>query len=360
MLRQAGYVTGSFGKWGLGYPGSEGDPMRQGFDVFYGYNCQSLAHNYFPAYLWHNDRKVMLKKNRGDRNKQYSPELIQKEVLRFIKKNRKKKFFLYYPMTLPHAELLTREEYMEPFRGKYLPEKSYKGAEYGDPRFRQGAYGTQPEAHAAYVAMVTLLDRQVGEVMAQLRRLGLAEKTLVIFSSDNGPHLEGGGDPDYFDCNGPLRGYKRDLYEGGIREPMIAWWPGHVPAGTVSDVVSFFGDMMPTFASVAGAAPPPATDGISLLPTLLGREGQQQHDHLYWEFYERHGRRALRKGNWKLLQYDLFVPDKTTTVLYDLSTDLGETRNVATQHPEIVQEMLDIMHREHTPNPVWDFPEGVK
>ena len=355
MLKQAGYVTGGFGKWGLGYPGSEGEPNKQGFDEFFGYNCQRLAHNYYPSYLWDNDEKVMLEGNSGDKFEEYAAGIIHQHALQFIEDNRDKPFFLYYPNTIPHAELLLPEENLAEFRGKLLPEKEFNGAGPGDENFRDGAYGTQPEGHAAFAAMVTLLDRQVGEVLAKLKELGLDKNTIVMFSSDNGPHLEGGADPDYFNSNGPLQGYKRDLYEGGIREPMIAWWPGKIQAGTKTGHISAFWDVMPTVAELAGIEPPENIDGISFLPTLLNKEGQKEHDYLYWEFHERGGRKALRKGDWKLVQYNVLDPEKTTTELYDLSKDIGEGNNVADEHPEIVKELTELMNSARTESEVFSF-----
>ena len=355
MLKEAGYATGAFGKWGLGFIDTEGDPNKQGFDVFYGYNCQSLAHNYYPGHLWDNHEKVILEGNAGDQFNEYAPNLIHKHALQFIESNREKPFFLFYPSVIPHAELLLPEENLAEFRNKYLPEKIYDGTKPGDEKFRTGAYGYQPESHAAFAAMVTLLDRQVGELMAKLKELGLEENTLVIFSSDNGPHLEGGADPDYFDSNGPLKGYKRDLYEGGIREPMIACWPGKIAAGSQSDHVSAFWDVLPTCAELVGAEVPENIQGISFLPVLLDREGQKQHGHLYWEFHEKGGRQAIRKGNWKYISYDVFDPEKRTTELYDLSNDIGEENNVASQHPEIVKEMQMILSEARISSETFPF-----
>ncbi len=355
MLKQAGYVTGAFGKWGLGFVDTEGSPDKQGFDEFFGFNCQRMAHNYYPGHLWDNDQKIILEGNSGDKFETYAPELIHQRALQFIEKNRNRPFFLYYPTTIPHAELLLPEKNLAEFRGKFLPEKKFKGAEPGDPGFREGPYGTQPESHAAFAAMVTLLDKQVGEVLAKLKELGLDKNTIVMFSSDNGPHLEGGADPDYFDSNGKLKGYKRDLYEGGIREPMIAWWPGKIEAGSKTDHVSAFWDVMPTVAELAEIEAPANIDGISFLPTLLKREGQKEHDYMYWEFHESQGRRALQKGDWKLLQYNVFVPEKTTTELYNLKEDLGEENNVASQHPEIVKELFELMNSAHVESEVFPF-----
>lgn len=359
ILKQAGYVTGAFGKWGLGYPGSEGDPNNQGFDEFYGYNCQRLAHNYYPGHLWDNQQKVVLDGNSDDKFEVYAPHLIHQRALQFIEKNKDKPFFLFYPNTIPHAELLLPEENLVPFRGKFLPEKEFKGAEPGDKNFREGPYGTQTESHAAFAGMVTLLDQQVGEVLAKLKELGLEKNTLVIFSSDNGPHLEGGADPDYFDSNGPLKGYKRDLYEGGMREPMIAFWEGKIVPGSKTDHISAFWDFMPTAAELAGASVPENTDGVSFLPTLLGKEGQQQHDYLYWEFHEKGGRQALRKDDWKLVKYEVFDPEKTTVELYNLATDPGEENNVAAENPEIVNQLMELINSARTDSEVFPFQSHV-
>ncbi len=358
MLKDAGYVTGAFGKWGLGYPGSEGDPNMQGFDEFYGYNCQRLAHNYYPGHLWDNQTKVILEENTGDKFVQYAPKIIHERALQFIENNNPgvsgKPFFLFYPNVIPHAELLLPEENLAEFRGKFEPEKAYKGAEPGDNGFRNGSYGTQPESHAAFAAMVTLLDTQVGEIMAKLTELGLEKNTLVIFTSDNGPHMEGGADPDYFNSNGPLKGYKRDLYEGGIRIPMVAFWDGKIVAGTRTDHISAFWDVMPTVAEMAGVDAPKNIDGISFLPTLLG-ENQREHDYLYWEFHEQGGKKALRKDDWKLVQLQVLNPEKTTTELYDLSKDIGEENNVAAENPEVVKELLELMNGARTESEVFSF-----
>lgn len=354
LLKQAGYVTGAFGKWGLGYPGSEGDPNKQGFDEFFGYNCQRMAHNYYPGHLWDNQQKLDIPENSGDKFEVYAPKLIHERALQFIEKNKDKPFFLFYPNVIPHAELLLPEENLAEFRGKLLPEKAFKGAEPGDTGFREGPYGTQPEGHAAFAAMVTLLDKQVGEVLAKLKELGLEKNTLVIFSSDNGPHQEGGADPDYFDSNGPLKGYKRDLYEGGIRVPTIAFWEGKIVAGSKSEHISAFWDFLPTAAEVAGIEAPGKIDGISYLPALLGKE-QQQHEYMYWEFHELQGRQAVRKGDWKLVQYHVFDSTKTTTELYNLATDIGEEKNVAAENPEVVKELQQLINSARVNNQNFPF-----
>jgi arylsulfatase A-like enzyme len=354
LLRQKGYVTGGFGKWGLGGPGTEGDPVYQGFDTFFGYNCQGKAHNYYPRHLWRNLEKVVLPENEGSREGIYAPSLIHEKALEFIESNKDKPFFLFYPNVIPHAELFAPEEYMEKFRGKFLPEKVYQGVDDG-PRFRDGPYGSQPESHAAFAAMVTLLDEQVGEVVDRIRELGLAENTLVIFTSDNGPHLEGGADPDYFNSNGIFTGYKRDLYEGGIRVPTIAWWPGKIAPGTRTDHLSAFWDVYPTFAELTGQEVHDSVDGISFLPTLLGEEGQQQHDYLYWEFHEKNGRQAIRQGDWKLVRYDVFSPEKTTTELYNIAEDPAEKQNLAAENPGITDALLQLMQKARTDSPVFTF-----
>lgn len=355
LLKQAGYTTGAFGKWGLGYIDTEGDPNKQGFDEFYGYNCQTLAHNYFPGHLWHNHTKVELTENTGDKLQVYAPDTIHAEALKFIEANKDKPFFLFYPTIIPHAELLLPEKYMEAFRGKYDPEKDYKGTEPGEKRFRLGGYGSQTECHAAFAAMVSVLDRQVGEILAKLKELGLDENTLVIFSSDNGPHLEGGADPDFFDSNGPLKGYKRDLYEGGIREPMIARWPKHIAAGSETNQISAFWDVMPTLAELVGAEKPANIQGISFLPILLNEPGQKQHEYMYWEFHENGGRQAIRRGDWKYVSYNVSVPEQQTQELYDLSVDPGEEHNLAAENPEVLEEMRQLLEVARTESEAFPF-----
>jgi arylsulfatase A len=354
LLKQKGYVTGGFGKWGLGGPGTEGDPVYQGFDVFFGYNCQGKAHNYYPRHLWNNLEKVILHENEGTGKGIYAPNLIHEKALEFIEANKDRPFFLFYPNVIPHAELCAPEEYMERFRGKYLPEKAYQGYDEG-PKYRDGPYGSQPESHAAFAAMVSLLDDQVGEVIDKIAELGLSENTLVIFTSDNGPHLEGGADPDYFNSNGIYTGYKRDLYEGGIRVPTIAWWPGKIPANSRTNHLSAFWDVFPTLAELTGQEIHDSIDGISFLPTMLGKEGQQVHDYLYWEFHEKNGRQAIRKGDWKLVRYDVFSPEKTTTELYNIAEDPSETRNVAAENPDITTALLHLMEGARTDSPVFTF-----
>lgn len=357
ILKEQGYVTGAFGKWGLGFPGSEGDPVNQGFDRFFGYNCQRLGHHYYPYYLWDNETKVDLPANEGQETGTYAPELIHEKTLAFIEENQDKPFFLYVPSIIPHAELFAPEAYMEMFRGQFPPETPYEGVDEGE-RYRLGPYGSQPEPHAAFAAMVALLDDQVGEIVAKVKELGLEENTLIIFTSDNGPHREGGADPDYFDSNGPLRGYKRDLYEGGIRAPFVAYWPGVIEAGR-TDHISAFWDFLPTAAQLSGAEVPAGIDGISYLPTLTGKGEQLEHNYLYWEFHERGGRVAIRKGPWKGVRYDVLKTPDSPLELYDLSRDMGEENNVAKQHPEVVAELDSLLQRARTDSEVFSFASGT-
>ncbi len=356
-LRNAGYATGAFGKWGLGYPGSEGDPNQQGFDEFFGYNCQRYGHHYYPRHLWHNQDSIVLEENAGANKGIYAPSLIHQEVLGFIEDHQEEPFFLYVPSVIPHAELVAPPEVMAQYQGKYPPETPYQGVDEGE-QYRTGPYESQEEPHAAFVAMVSLLDQQVGEIMAIVDSLGLAGNTLIIFTSDNGPHQEGGADPDYFDSNGPLKGYKRDLYEGGIRVPMIARWSGTITEGSESDHISAFWDVYPTLAELANADVP-ESDGISFVPTLTGNAAQPKHEYLYWEFHERGGRLAVRQDNWKAVRYDVLENPDSPLELYNLTKDIGEKNNVATEHPEVVAQMQEILQNARTPSSVFTFDQGT-
>lgn len=354
VFKNAGYTTGMFGKWGLGYSGSEGDPNRQGFDEFFGYLSQSLAHNYYPYYLWHNEAKIVLLGNGEQNKKQYAPELIHAEAMKFLEANKDTTFFLYYPTTIPHAELFAPESYIEKYRGKLLPEKQYEGKDSGE-KYKHGAYGSQKESHAAFAAMINLLDDQVGEIVAKVKELGIAENTIIIFSSDNGPHAEGGADPKYFNSGGGLRGIKRDLYEGGVREPMIVKWPGTIKAGRETNHISAFWDLLPTVAELTNQETPKGIDGISFLPELLGKE-QVKHDHLYWEFYEQGGKQAVRKGKWKAVRLQLHKDYAGASLeLYNLEEDRAESNNVAEQYPEIAKEMLELLKTCHSPSENFRF-----
>jgi arylsulfatase A-like enzyme len=354
LMQKAGYVTGAFGKWGLGFPGSEGDPVNQGFDQFFGYNCQRYAHRYYPDYLWNNFEKVDLPGNDWTTRGDFAPDVIQERTLEFIEKNQDKPFFLFMPIVMPHAELAAPDdEILAKYKTKFPNETAYvaksKGADYG-PEMAIPAYQSQPYPHATFAAMVARIDRYVAEVVEKLDELGLSENTSIIFASDNGAHQEGGADPDFFDSNGVFRGHKRDLYEGGIRTPMIAYWPGKIKAGSESDQSFAFWDLLPTFAELAGIKPEKETDGISFLPTLLGNTQQKIHDYLYWEFHEQGGKQAIRQGNWKGIKLKVFGADEPILELYDLSKDPSESTNLATQKPEKMQELAQLMDEAHTSN----------
>jgi arylsulfatase A-like enzyme len=346
LLKKEGYVTGAFGKWGLGNPGSEGDPNNQGFDEFYGYNCQRLGHNYFPYHLWHSQTKVMLDGNQQKQTDAYAPAIIHEKALAFIETNKDTSFFLYYPSIIPHAELAAPESFMQKYRAQFAPETAYAGIDGGES-YKNGGYASQAEPHAAFAAMVSLLDDQVGEIRKKLEDLGIADNTLIIFTSDNGPHEEGGADPGFFNSNANFRGMKRDLYEGGIRVPLVAWWPGKIKPGTTSDHISAFWDFLPTACEIAQITTPENIDGISYLPELLGNE-QKAHDYLYWEFHEEGGKQAVRMGDWKAVRLNMGNNPDAPIALYNLANDAGEQNNVAPDHPEIVQQMADIMTKEHT------------
>ncbi|MEM6631382.1 MAG: arylsulfatase [Bacteroidota bacterium] len=354
-LKEVGYTTGAFGKWGLGFPGSEGDPMNQGFDRFLGYNCQRYGHHYYPHHLWSDCDSISLEANAGAHKGTYAPDLIHEEVLSFIRTHKDGPFFLYLPSIIPHAELVAPDSIMNKYIGSYEPDPEYEGYDEG-PDYRQGPYESQQNPHAAFVAMIEILDRQVGEILETLEEIDLSENTLVLFTSDNGPHFEGGADPEYFNSNGPLKGFKRDLYEGGIRVPLIARWSGTIEAGTTSDHISAFWDVFPTLSELTGSPTPLGGDGVSFLPTLMGTSDlQAQHDYLYWEFHEKGGRLAARKGNWKAVKYNVLKEPDAPLELYDLDQDIGEEMDLADVHPEIVAEMEEIFQTARTPSEVFTF-----
>ncbi len=349
LLQERGYRTALIGKWGLGGPGSSGTPNKQGFDYFFGYLCQRHAHNYYPEFLFRDDRRVPLPNEvAGDREDgagsatekvQYSHDLFAQEALQFIEENQQVPFFLYLAMTIPHANNEAGRQGMEvPSYGLYADED-------------------WPDAQKGHAAMITRMDGDVGRLLDKLRELDLDNDTLVFFASDNGPHKEGGADPNFFDSNGPLRGTKRDLYEGGIRIPLIARWPGKIEAGSGTDHVCAFWDFLPTCCDIAGAVPPDDTDGFSILPTLIGRpDHQREHRYLYWEFHEQGKKQAVRMGRWKGVRLNVARDPDGPIELYDLKTDLGETTNIADQHPEIVQQIASTMAKAHRPSELWPFP----
>ena len=340
LLKGAGYATGVFGKWGLGFPGSEGDPLAQGFDRFFGYNCQVHAHNFYPRYLWSDDETVDLEGNdRGLTGAQYSHDVIEAELLDFIRANKDRPFFCYVPSTIPHLALQVPESTLAQYRGRW-EETPYEGR----------SYLPHPTPRAAYAAMITHLDASLGRIMELLQELELEERTLVLFTSDNGAtHLNPQVDVEFFKSSGALRGLKGSVYEGGVRVPLIARWKGQVPAGATSSHLSAFEDYMPTLAAVAGVELSTGTDGISFLPTLLGEpEAQEQHEYLFWDFPGYGGQIAVRRGRWKAVRRGLKKNADAPLELYDLENDPGEGTDVAVDHPDIALEMARIMIEART------------
>jgi len=349
LVKRAGYATGIIGKWGLGEAGSTGIPNRQGFDEWFGYLSQVHAHNYYPEFLWRNQEQVRLRnvvpRDSGGRapglagvatkRVDYSHDLFAREALDFLQRHRHQRFFLYLAFTIPHAN----------------NEAGKKGMEVPD----YGPYAGKdwPEPEKGRAAMITRMDADVGRLLARLKELGLDEKTIVFFSSDNGPHREGGADPDFFRCSGPLQGIKRSLHDGGIRVPMIVRWPGRVRSGTTSDLPWAFWDFLPTAAELAGTEPPKGIDGISVVPTLLGQGEQKRHEFLYWEFHEGGSQQAVRMGPWKAVR-----PWGRPLQLYDLRTDLGEAKDVAAEHPDVVAKIEAHLKTARTESEHWPMRAG--
>lgn len=355
-LKSAGYTTGLFGKWGLGPMGSTGDPLKHGIDRFYGYNCQRQSHRYYPAYLWDNERKVMLDGNDSlQRAVTYAPDLIQQQALAFIDDNRQQPFLLFLTYTLPHAELLVPDDSIYQYYKGRFTETLHKGDDYG-PGATEGGYTSQPFPRATFAAMVSRLDLYVGQVMQKLKDLQLDNNTIVFFTSDNGPHIEGGADPEFFRSSGGFRGVKRDLYEGGIRVPFMVRWPGKVKAGVDNNHIGAFWDIFPTFTQIAKAPSPGGLDGVSILPTLRSSK-QKQHEYLYWEFHEGGGRQAVRSGNWKAVRLNVFDKNKTTIELYNLAKDPYETENIAAHYPGIIKELTHAMDEAHVRSEAFPFGE---
>ena len=354
ILQNAGYTTALIGKWGLGNADTSGDPLKQGFDSYYGYLDQVLAHNYYPEYLLRDGEKEMLTNevqyldtsawHRGlgsyaIRKEDYSHDLFTQEALRFIEQPRDKPFFLYLPYTIPHNN------------GEAPPNEKQEVPDFGP-------YAEQdwPKESKGYAAMITRLDRDVGQLLDKLRETGLDSTTLVIFTSDNGP-MPDEEFTERFNSNGSLRGGKRDLYEGGVRVPLIARWPGRIAANTISDHVSAFWDFLPTAAELAEVTPPERTDGISYLPTLLGKpNAQAKHDYLYWEFPAQGYKIGLRRGKWKAVRNDVQTDPDSPLELYNLEEDRGEENNVADQHPKVVQKLRQLMGEAHVPSSRFPMP----
>ncbi len=354
VLRQTGYVTGLFGKWGLGEYGTAGVPTRQGFDEFFGYLHQIHAHFYYPEYLWHNDRKYALEGNDGKSGRYTHDEIVAK-ALDFVGRHKGEPFFAYIPFAVPHYELLVPEDSLREYRGKF-PETPYRGR--GRRAGYPSDYGKQPTPKAAIAAMITRMDRSVGRILALLKELGVDDNTIVFFTSDNGPSY-GPGDPAFFKASGGLRGVKASLYEGGIRVPMIVRWPGKVHAGSVSEHPWYFADVMPTLAEIGGTRPPQEIDGISVVPALLGEVAagrkQRAHEYMYWEGGKC---RAVRAGRWKAIRE---TKPGARLELYDLEDDVCESRNVAADHPNVAAKMKAYLEKAHArPRPQIEptKPEG--
>jgi arylsulfatase A len=369
LLKAQGYATAAMGKWGLGPPGSEGDPLKQGFDHFFGYNCQRHAHNYYPTSLYDDDRRLPLdnpafpvnqklpdgadpadpRSYAGYAGKAYAPDLIAERAQAFIRDNKDRPFFLFLPTTVPHLALQVPEDSLSEYRGLW-PDPPYRGDK---------GYLPNPSPRATYAAMVTRMDREVGRVLDLVRELGLDERTIVVFTSDNGPTYDriGGSDSEFFRSAGPFRGLKGSLYEGGIRVPAIVRWTGRIPAGLVSERVTGFEDWLATLLDLAGAkeAIPPPTDGLSFAATLLG-QAQPARPFLYREFPGYGGQQAVRLGDWKGVRQGLGKPGPVRTELYDLKGDVGETRDVAAEHPDVVARMDVLLAREHQSSAAFPIP----
>ncbi|HVY70592.1 MAG TPA: arylsulfatase, partial [Verrucomicrobiae bacterium] len=334
VLKGAGYKTAIFGKWGLGKEGTTGVPNQKGFDEWLGYLDQVEAHNYYPETLWRNSQRFAFPGNMNHQKSDYSHNWFTRAATNFIETYYDKPLFLYLAYTIPHAN-------------NELGQVTKNGMEVpSDAPYTNEPW---PQTEKNKAAMITLMDRDIGRIVEVLQARKLERDTLVIFTSDNGPHKEGGANPAFFKSAGPLRGIKRDLYEGGIRVPFIAWWPGHIKPGSVSDSVGAFWDFLPTAAELAKAKPPEQTDGISLVPVLLGEEPKQRHDFLYWEFHENGSKQAVRMGDWKAVRLE---PGKPLE-LYNLKNDASETNNIAASQPAIVARIEGYLKTARTESETW-------
>jgi arylsulfatase A-like enzyme len=346
LLKKSGYSTAVIGKWGLGLENNSGRPDRKGFDYSFCYLDHRHAHRQYTDHLFRNGERVELD------GKTWSNDLFTNESLEWMEKNKANPFFLYLNYTIPHAELWVPQDSLDEYKDKF-PDKPWMNGQ-GDAPGAKG-YRSQETPHAAFAAMVTRMDRAVGSLLEKLKALGLDENTLVMFTSDNGPHREGGGDPDFFQSYGPLRGIKRDLYEGGIRVPMIARWPGKIAAGTTTDFACAHWDFLPTACELGGAQSPATIDGLSIVPTLMGKD-QRPHEYLYWEFYERGFDQAIRMGDWKGIRNGLGEPLQ----LYNLKADLQEKNDVAARFGDIVAELEAKMKSCRADSDKWVPKKGKK
>ncbi len=358
VLQKAGYTTAAIGKWGLGGPGTSGEPNQQGFNHFYGHLCQAVAHNHYTDHLWRDGVKEVLEGNRVDLavGKQFAPDLMADDAIRFLKDHHTQRpdqpFFLYFCTPLPHLSLQIPQEAMAPYLAEHWPETPYDGKKH---------YFAQETPHAAYAAMITRIDDYLGRIMATLKELSVDDNTLVLFSSDNGAVFPlCGTDPVFFNSTANLRGYKQDLYEGGIRSPLIARWPGHIAAGSTSDYIGAFWDFLPTLSDVAGAQTPKGLDGISFLPALVQKGTHPKHEYLYWEFHSQGGSQAARINNWKAIRNKVNTNPNAPIELYDLANDPAEQRDVASANPELVARFTELMKTSRTPSELARFNFGPR
>lgn len=342
MLKEKKYATACVGKWGMGGPEDIGSPWKHGFDYFFGYLSQHNAHKYYPAFLWENNHKIELN------NKIYSHDMILEKALNFIDKNIDGPFFLYFSPTLPHAELTMPDNDFGNYNGKFE-----------EVPFKQGntTYGDQSSPRAAYAAMVSHLDYAVGQILKKLQEGGVLQNTIVMFSSDNGVHHEGGHDAEYFNSNAEFRGTKRDLYEGGIRTPFIVRWDNHVIKGSTSNHVSAFWDFMPTVADVLNINVVKNSDGISFLPTLIGKGKQKEHEYIYHETYEQGGKQSIIKDGWKLVRLNMNWPNRIVEELYCLDMDTQEKIDLSDCYPEKVKELRDLAVSIHKPSEIFKWED---
>ncbi|MBL4884398.1 MAG: arylsulfatase [Planctomycetaceae bacterium] len=350
MLKQKNYATAAIGKWGLGHFGTTGDPNKQGFDLFYGFNCQRHAHNHYPKFLWNNRIKDILPGNDRTLNGEtYSQDKFTEIAMKFVRENQKRPFFLYLPFAIPHLSIQVPQDSLKQYKG-IIPEEDYK----------HRGYLKHPHPRAGYAAMVSHMDRDVGKIMSLLKELGLDDNTIVFFTSDNGPAYDrlGGSDSEFFESAGELRGFKGSLYEGGVRVPMVVRWPGKIAPGQTSDLISANWDIMPTLADITGTKAPENIDGVSMLPTMLGHPDEQtKHEYLYWEFAAYGGQQSVRMGKWKAIRQKLTMKGPQLQIeLYDLEADPGETKNLAEVNSEIVEKIKDIMKSQHTNSELFKFP----
>jgi len=352
LLKSAGYATAAVGKWGLGHFGTTGDPNKHGFDLFYGYNCQRHAHNHYPRFLWRNRVKEIQPGNdRTLQGETYSQDQFTKVAQEFIRENQDRPFFLYLPFVIPHLGIQVPAESLAWYKDKFS-EEPYKQGDH---------YVNHPSPRAGYAAMVTHMDHAVGTITQLVKELGLDDNTLVLFTSDNGPAYERGGGTDstFFNSAGPFRGRKGSVYEGGIRVPLVARWPGRIDAGQTTDHQAAFWDFLPTLCDIAGTAYPSEIDGISMAPTLLGQGEQKQHEYLYWEFPGYGGQQAIRVGDWKAVRQNISKGNMQIE-LYNLADDIAEQHDLAAQHPERVDQLDQLMTEAHVPSEIFPLFSSEK